>query len=233
MSLLDFDNFQKRLNWFKERSLYKIWLVSPIILFITMGFLIKQNIALRKNLENIKNEIIPIKELYPKLELSVAVTKLLEDYRILEQEVAGLKQKEEQKKFKPLAEPHQKKLITSLKELIQKYPDIDLNFWIYCVKPSANQFKKVNELVKLFNDANIPTKYSNTIMSATTNIFLVYNSELNKQLINDVARILKIVFLIDKVPIKVDDNNDDKLLELFFLGDPLFDSEGRIFYIDK
>jgi len=230
MGLSDFDNFQKWLSWVEKKPLYKIWLVLPIIFSIVIGLVIRQNIDLKSKLENMKNEIIPIKELYPKLELSAAVAKLVEDYQVLEGVVAEFRQKEEQKNFTPLALSHQKELTAALGELVQKYPDVNLTFRIYCVKPSADQFKKVNELVNLFNDANIPTEYRNTVMSATTNLFLVYNPELNKELINDVVRILKIVFLIDEIPVKVDDDKDDRLLELYFLGDPLFDNEGRIFY---
>ena len=230
MTIPDFDNFQKWLKWFKERIWYKIWLILPIILMIIVVFLVKQNLSLKNDLKNMEKEIIPIKELYPKLELSAAVAKLMEDYNVLKGEVTIFQQKEEQKNYKPLSSSRQEKLKTALAELAQKYPDITLNFWIYCVKPSSDQFKKVNELIGLFNDSSIPAKYSNTMMSATTELFLVYNPELNNELINDVVKILKIVFLIDRIPIKADDKNDDKLLELFFLGNPLFDEEGRIFY---
>lgn len=230
MSIPDFDNFQKWLNWFKGKTLYKIWLILPIILFIIIGLLLTQNLSLKNDLRDMEKEIIPIKELYPKLELSAAVAKLMENYNILRGEVTMFQQKEEQKNYKPFSSSRQEEIKTALAELVQKYPAINLNLWIYCVKPSSDQFKKVNELVGLFNDANIPTKYSNTIMSATTELFLVYNPELNNELINDVVKILKIAFLIDRISIKADDKNDDKLLELFFLGNPLFDDEGRIFY---
>lgn len=230
MNIPDFDNFQKWLTWFKEKIWYKVWLILPIIFLIIIGLLIKQNSSLKNDLRNMEKEIIPIKVLYPKLELSAAVAKLMVDYNVLKGEVTIFQQKEEQKNYKPLSLFRQEELKTALAELTRKYPDINLNLWIYCVKPSSDQFKKVNELVGLFNDANIPTKYSNTIMSATTELFLVYNPELNNVLINDVAKILKIVFLIDKIVIKADDKNDDKLLELYFLGIPLFDDEGRIFY---
>lgn len=230
MNIPDFDNCQKWLNWFKERICYKIWLILPIILFIIIGLLVTQNLSLRDDLRNMEKEIIPIKELYPKLELSAAVAKLMEDYDVLKGEITIFQEKEEQKNYKPLSSSLQEEIKTALAELVQKYPDINLNLWIYCVKPSSDQFKKVNELIGLFNDANMPTRYSNTTMSATTELFLVYNPGLNNELINDVAKILKIVFLIDRIPIKADDKNDDKLLELFFLGNPLFDNEGRIFY---
>jgi hypothetical protein len=230
MTIPDFDNFQKWLNWFKERSWYKIWLILPIIFLGIIGLLVTQNSSLKNDLRDMEKEIIPIKELYPKLELSAAVAKLMGDYNLLKGEITKFQQKEEQKNYKPLTSSRQEELTTALHELVQKYPGLNLNLWIYCVKPSTDQFKKVNELLELFNDANIPTKYSNTIMSATTDLFLVYNPDLNRELISDVAEILKIVFLIDRVPVKADDDNDDRLLELFFLGDPLFDNEGRIFY---
>jgi hypothetical protein len=59
---------------------------------------------------------------------------------------------------------------------------------------------------------------------------ILRSQNMMKVLINDVAKILKIFLLIDKIPIKADDKNDDKLLELYFLGNPLFDDEGRVFY---
>jgi hypothetical protein len=155
---------------------------------------------------------------------------LVEEHQTLEGVVAEFRQKEEQRNFTPLALSHQKELTAALEELVRKYPDANLEFRIYCVEPSADQFKKVNELVKLFNDANIPTEYRNTVMSATTNLFLKCSPELNKELIEDVVRMLKVVFLIDEIPVQVSDDKDDSLLRLYFLGNPLFDSEGRIFY---
>jgi hypothetical protein len=84
MDLPEFDNFQKWLNWFKTSPIYKFWLVLPIVLILWIGILHKENNFLRHKLSLIIAEITPIKELYPKLELSTAVVKLIEDYKILE-----------------------------------------------------------------------------------------------------------------------------------------------------
>lgn len=83
--LPDFDNTQKWLNWIKTKRLYKIWLISPIVLVIVIILLWSQNARLKDNIEKTKNELIPIKELYPKLELSAAVAKLIENHNVIKE----------------------------------------------------------------------------------------------------------------------------------------------------
>lgn len=82
--LPDFDNTQRWLKWFKTKKLFKALIISPAILIIIIISLINSSNQLKDELEKLKTEIIPIKELYPKLELSAAVAQLLKNYSDLE-----------------------------------------------------------------------------------------------------------------------------------------------------
>ncbi len=107
MDLPNFDNLMKYANWFKEKSWRKviltIWFILPIPLFAALYFLADYTSDLRTKVENIKDEIAPIKLLYPKLELSGAVSKLIDDYKKINSEHEKLKERtiELENKLKP------------------------------------------------------------------------------------------------------------------------------------
>ncbi len=93
MQIPDYDNCVKWFACIKKRKLYAVWLSLPILMFFIIG--VQWKIISKKNNEitEIKTQITPIKELYPKLELSGAVAKLLDNYQKIQKEVETIRQK--------------------------------------------------------------------------------------------------------------------------------------------
>lgn len=145
----------------------------------------------------------------------------------LQSEINIFKNKESQKKYKPFSNKITSNVIGSLKKLLEKYPILKTKFSIMCVNPSKDKYQKARELVELFKNAGINADYSNTVMSANVNVFLLYPPNMSKKYLDELSTILSIIFKINQVPVK---ENDKNRFILYFLGTPYFDEEGRVFF---
>ena len=97
-NLFDFDNCQKWWGALKKSPFYTFWLILPLGFGGLSIFLLNENFELREQLTTIREDVAPIRELYPKLELSGAVAKLIEDQELIKKRVdAGEAQREEEK----------------------------------------------------------------------------------------------------------------------------------------
>ncbi len=233
--LPDYDNTIKWLNWLKTKRLYKIWMISPLVLLFIVGFLWKQNAELKNELDKTRNEIIPIKQLYPKLELSAAVAKLIENHNQLKTEIDIAKQKEVQRHFVPLSQNRAVQFKEEAQSLVSRYPHINFEFQVLCVNPSNHLFNKATELTDLFRTANIKAKYANTMFSSKYNVVIKYSEVLPQDMIDEIEQLLKIVFkntLYFKSDKSSGKDSDGNIL-IYFLGTPSFDNEGCVFYEDS
>jgi hypothetical protein len=220
--LPDFDNAQKWLNWIKTKRFFKVWVISPILLSIIIIFLWKQNAKLKDDLEETRNEVAPIKQLYPKLELSAAVAQLIEKHNQLSAEVDLAKQKEGQKRFVPLSQNRVAEFGKKVRSFINRHPDLNFNVQVLSVNPSNDLYQKAIEFVNLFKSANV----------TASNIVIKCSEALPKDVINELNQFLRIVFknkLYYEI-LKSGGKDSDGDILIYFLGIPSFDSEGCVFY---
>ena len=192
--LPDFDNTQKWLNWIKTKSFYKIWIISPIVLLVIIGVLWNQRTNLKNDLDKTRNELIPIKQLYPKLELSAAVAKLIEDHNTLRTEVDLAKQQEIQKRFMALSQNRVTRFKEEALKLANRHPNIDFEIIVLSDSPTNDLFRKATELTNLFKGTNIKAKYANTVFSSRYNVVVKCSEALPKDIVNEIDMLLKIVF---------------------------------------
>jgi len=192
--LPDFDNAQKWLSWLKARWFYRIWVISPIVLLVIIGVLSSQYTRLKNDLDKTKNELVPIKQLYPKLELSAAVGKLIEDHKILKNEIDIAKQKEMRKHFVPLSQNGVTRFKEEAMKLADSHSNIDFEIQVLSDSPTNDLFRKATELVNLFEGTSIEAKYANTIFSSEHNVVVRYSEALPRDVVNEINMLLKIVF---------------------------------------
>lgn len=230
--LLDFDNTQKWLNWIKTKRFYKLWIISPIVLVVILIALWNHNSKLKDKLEETKTELTPIKELYPKLELSAAVAKLIEDHNILKKEINLAKQKEIQKRFVPLCQTRVAEFIEEARNLVDSHSEVDFEVKVLSVNPSNDLFRKCTELKNLFRSASIKAKYASTVFSSKYNVVIKCSEALSRDVINEINQLLKIVFkntLYFELLKPAGQDSDGNIL-IYFLGSPSFDNDGCVFY---
>jgi hypothetical protein len=228
----DFDNTQKWLKWIKTKRFFKVWMISPILLSIIIIFLWKQNANLKVDLEKTRNEIAPIKQLYPKLELSAAVAQLIEKHNQLSAEVDLAKQKEEQKRFVPLSQNRVAEFRKKVRSFVNNHSDLNFNVQVLSVNPSNDLYQKAIELVNLFKSANVTARYANTMFSSKHNVVIKCSEALPKDVINELNQFLKVVFKneLNYELLKSGGKDSDGDILIYFLGIPSFDSEGCVFY---
>jgi hypothetical protein len=230
--LPDFDNTQKWLNWFKTKRLYKIWVISPVILLVILVVLWNQLAELKKDLYTTRNELIPIKQLYPKLELSAAVAELIKSHKMLENEINLAKQKEIRKHFVPLSKDRVAIFQEEALNLANRHPNIDFEIEVLSDSPTNDLFRKAIELVDLFKGANIEAKYANTMFSSEHNVVIKYSEALPKDVVDEIDSLLRIVFkdTLYREFLKAGGKDRNSSIVIYFIGTPSFDNEGCVFY---
>ena len=230
--LPDYDNAQKWLGWIRTKWVFKIWLILPIVLSGVAFFLWRQNANLKEDLYKTRNEVIPIKELYPKLELSAGVAKLIESHNQLEAEVTLAEQKKVQTRFADLAENRVAEFVGKARDLVNRHTDIEFEFQVLSVNPSNDLFRKCIELTDLLGRAGIKAKYANTMFSSKHNVVIKCSEALPRDVINEIKELLKIVFkdTLHFEFLKPGGKDTDGSILVYFLGTPSFDNEGCVFY---
>jgi len=230
--LPDYDNSQKWLIWLKTKRFYKLWVISPILLCLVVLFLWKQNAKLKDDLNKTKREVAPIKQLYPKLELSAAVAQLMDNYNQLKAEADLVKQKEDQKRFVPLSQSRITQFRNNVRAFANRHADLNFVFKVNSVNPSIDLYRKATELVNLLKSADVIAKYANTMFSSTHNVVVKCSEALPKDAIDELNQILRIVFKNELYYelLKSGDKDSNGEILIYFLGHPSFDSEGCVFY---
>jgi len=233
MMLPDFDNTQKWLEWIRSKPLFTIiWSISPIALLIVAALLWNQNGKLKGELQKTRNDLIPIRQLYPKLELSAAVVKLLENHNQLKAEVDLAKQKELQKRFVSLSQNRVAEFEEGVHNLVTRHTDIKFQVKVNSVNPSNDLFRKCKELVGLFMAGGINAEYANTSFSSEHDLVIKCSEALKGEIVKEIGDLLEIVF---KKPLHFEylrsgGKEGDGVILIFFLGTPSFDNEGSVFY---
>ncbi len=233
MQIPDYDNCVKWFACIKKRKLYAVWLSLPILMFFIIG--VQWKIISKKNnkITEIKNQITPIKELYPKLELSGAVAKLLDDYQKIQKEVETIRQKGKSHEFYPFAEGIKKTFLIKLKELNKKYPLDKLSFSITCFDSSVYNTKKAKEIKELLKTLSVKAKVLYGMGNLTENITISYDKSLTQEEAMEIVQPFTLLFstVIKLYPSETESKDYSMLFfHINLAGKPLFMENGKVFY---
>jgi hypothetical protein len=233
MELPDHDNFIKWLNWFKEKKIYKVWLCLPILFFC---IIIYQYCVISKKNQTIKTteeKIAPIKDLYPKLELSGAVSKLISDYDNISETLKKQKDKTEKLRwmaekdiYKPLTEDIKTQLTQRLKTAKEKNIKKVL---ISSFDTNNNGKRVIGDLLELFKTVGIDASVARTGMSFGKGVSL-YKVKINQATVEAAEYLCNILagYLKTKYSVKIDSKLEDGVIDIEFNGIPLFHEDGSV-----